>query len=262
MSNRRKRAKDNLLGSVNQEVSPEELDQSIYGFDMFKDVDRQLTTVQPDGSIQFGSFVMKREGLQIDGEISKEAWLEFGQRLNQLKDSIQWILGDWANLGFDHLNDWVEESDEELGLDQEKATKSKYERLIQGTDYSYKTLSNFAAVSRRIPFPRRRGNLTYTHHVEVAYLDTEEQQDYYLELAEKGDESGRLSTRKLRELIHGQVALPTQGHALDKIITSAEKSYYTAQKQAVHAKGSQREQLRSFAQQQAEKWRKLAEDLD
>lgn len=262
MSDRRKRAKDNLLGSVNQEVTPQELDKSIYGFDMFKDVDRHLTTVQPDGSIQFGSFVMKREGLQLDGDISRDEWLEFGQRLNQLKDSIQWILGDWANLGFDHLNDWVEDSDEETGLDQEKAIKSKYERLIQGTDYSYKTLSNFAAVSRRISFPRRRGNLTYTHHVEVAYLNSEEQQDYYLDLAEKGDENGRLSTRKLRELIQGQSALPTHDHALDRVISSAEKSYYSAKKQAEQAKGGEREQWRNFAEQQAEKWRKLAEDLD
>lgn len=257
MSERRKRAKDNLLGSVNQEVSPEELDRSIYGFDMFKDVDRHLTTVQPDGSIQFGSFIMKREGLQLDGDISRDEWLEFGQRLNQLKDSIQWILGDWANLGLDHAADWVEDSDTE-----DNSPTGKYERLVQQTDYSYKSLSNFAAVSRRIPFPRRRGNLSYSHHAEVAYLDSEEKQDYYLDVAEQGDESGRLSVRKLRELIQGTPTLPASEQPLDKVISSAEKTYHNAKKQAERAKGGERMQWRTFAQQQAEKWRQLAEELD
>lgn len=257
MSDRRKRAKD-MFTSVDEPISPQDLANSIYSLDAFQDVDQNLTLVQPDGSIQFGNFIMKREGLELEGEITQEDWLEFGQRLNQLKDSIQWILGDWANLGIDNAENWVEDSPTD-----DNTSKGKYKRLLEKTDYAYGTLSNFAAVSRKIPIPRRRGNLTYSHHVEVAYaiLD-EEEQDYYLDLAEKGDENGILSVRKLRDLVRYKGTLPPRDNPLDRAFVSAEKTYQTAQKQAEQATGGEREQWRVFAEEQARKWQELAEKLD
>ena len=76
-----------------------------------------------------------------------------------------------------------------------------------------KTWINNAAVCSRIEKPRRRENLTYSHHVEVAYLepeqfpedsalakmnDTARMQDYYLQKAI----DNLLSVRALRDLIN------------------------------------------------------------
>jgi len=258
MSDRRKRAKT-MFTHVDEPVSPQQLANSIYSLDAFQDVDENLTLVQPDGSIQFGSFIMKREGLQLDGEITQQDWIEFGQRLNQLKDSIQWILGDWANLGMDKADEWITDDD----VIDEKSSNGKYKRLLEKTDYAYGTLSNFASVSRKIPFPRRRGNLTYSHHVEVAYnISDEEEQDYYLDLAEQGDENGILSVRKLRDLVRYKDSAPPNENPLDRVFVSAEKAYQTAQKQAENTSGGERQQWRVFAEEQARKWQELAKKLD
>ena len=59
-----------------------------------------------------------------------------------------------------------------------------------------KTWQNNASVCGRIEFSRRREELTYSHHAEVAYLEPDAQ-DKYLQIAI----DNLLSVRKLRDLI-------------------------------------------------------------
>jgi hypothetical protein len=46
----------------------------------------------------------------------------------------------------------------------------KYEAVIEATGLSYNTINNTKTVTKAFEFTRRRVNLSFTHHVEVASL--------------------------------------------------------------------------------------------
>lgn len=92
--------------------------------------------------------------------------------------SVMWWIGDWLRFG-------------------ERKYGQMYEQALEATDRSYKTLRNAAYVGNQIELSRRRDNLSWGHHAEVAALDPG-QQDYWLDLAETED----LSVMKLRAAIH------------------------------------------------------------
>ena len=58
-----------------------------------------------------------------------------------------------------------------------------YAQALDATDYSYQTLMDSKWISGRIKFSRRRENLSFSHHKEVAALDPEEQ-TFWLQRAE------------------------------------------------------------------------------
>jgi hypothetical protein len=95
--------------------------------------------------------------------------------------SLGWWIGDWARAG------------EKWG--------DKYEAVIEATGLAYQTVANAKSVAEKFDFYRRRENLTYTHHAEVAALPPE-RADELLSIAEKE----RWSVRRLRE----EVGAPAQ----------------------------------------------------
>jgi hypothetical protein len=66
------------------------------------------------------------------------------------------------------------------------------------------TLSNAAAVASRVQMPRRRGNLTFSHHQAIAYLEPEVA-DALLTQAEEG----QWTVQHLREVVNPPVEAET-----------------------------------------------------
>src|SRR5712671_3727984 len=84
-------------------------------------------------------------------------WKSYGKHLTKAKGNMLWDLGDWLLEG-------------EHGL--EGAELKKHATKITG--YSWGNLKNYMWVSRSIPKSRRRDELTYSHHREVAKKEFDE----------------------------------------------------------------------------------------
>jgi hypothetical protein len=183
----------------------EDMESSAFGTDTEDDVLRQLQqngmrrSIQArNGRIQRGNFVMTMTGLEYQGEeLSLQEWREMGSWLNQLRDSIQWMIGDWANMAHDYVDTWVSPDGREF--------ETRYAELLENTDYSYSTLRKFASIASAVPMFRRRNTLTFSHHVEVAHLP-EDEQERFLNMAEPNEVRGgkRMSVRDLRERIQSE----------------------------------------------------------
>jgi hypothetical protein len=111
------------------------------------------------------SVVLKNTGLQFTRHPSLHSWMALGEQLFAVADSSTWWIADWLVFG-------------------ESAFLDRYEEAIRKTQLNYQTLRNYAWVARRFDISRRREELTFGHHAEVAALDKPEQ-DYWLRKAEE-----------------------------------------------------------------------------
>jgi len=125
-------------------------------------------------------------GLSLPEGISFESWRELGCRVTLVVNCSAWWLGDWLVYG-------------------EHAYGDRYKQAIADTSLGYKTLRNYAWVSRRFPLSRRRDTLSFGHHAEVAALPDDEQ-DRWLARAQqlnwscsrlrRGLEAAKLASRQ------------------------------------------------------------------
>ena len=139
-----------------------------------------------DGSLEVSNIRIHRVGLEFVGTVSEEEYEIFGQTLLQIDTAYQWIVGDYLAYGVEN----------NYGMAKDFAEK---------LDRSEGTINNWTSISRLVTFSRRRENLSFKHHVEVAPFSPE-QQDYWLSLAEngnskEGDEHKIWSVKRLREEI-------------------------------------------------------------
>jgi hypothetical protein len=104
-------------------------------------------------------------GLRIPANLSFEAWERAGHQLSGIVDSSLWCLGDWLVYG-------------------KKTYTDRYMRAIRAVGLQYQTLRNYAWVSRRFEWNRRRPRLTFQHHAEVASMPVEKQ-EMWLDEAER-----------------------------------------------------------------------------
>jgi hypothetical protein len=104
-------------------------------------------------------------GLTILGDIKFEEWEKIGSKLRYINGAVHFWIGDWLNYG-------------------EKRYGETYAQAMDETKYSYGVLRNDSWVASKIESSRRRDNLTWMHHQEVADL-TPDEQDQMLDLAEK-----------------------------------------------------------------------------
>ncbi len=121
---------------------------------------------------------------QFAEDTTYEQWLEIGQNLMQATQNIMWWLGDWWNFG-----------DRKYG---ELAAQAL------NMEIPYNTFSKASYVANKIPLERRNPELSWTHHSEVASLDSGLQQQY---LEKAIDEN--LSVKALRSIIKKQKVLET-----------------------------------------------------
>ncbi len=118
-------------------------------------------------------------GLVLKSGLSYESWEAAGTMLRTIDGGVQWWLGDWLNYG-------------------EAAYGEKYSQALSETDYAYQTLMNAAYVSSRFDISRRRENLSFSHHADVAALEPA-LQDKWLAHAEQHKLSQKAFRAALRE---------------------------------------------------------------
>lgn len=97
------------------------------------------------------------------GDLDYHVWARHGPRLGQIGRSAGWWLGDWVRYGAERYG-------------------HRYAAASRLTGYDHQTLMNMVYVATRFEISRRREKLSWSHHAEVAALDTQ-QQDYWLDRA-------------------------------------------------------------------------------
>jgi hypothetical protein len=112
-----------------------------------------------------GPFFLSNIGLRLPQQISFHKWMGIGVHLSCIRSSSAWCLGDWLIYG-------------------ETAFQGRYRDATEQTSLDYQTLRNYAWVARKFSMSRRRDNLSFAHHAEVAAL-SEPEQDFWLRKAEK-----------------------------------------------------------------------------
>jgi hypothetical protein len=90
-------------------------------------------------------------------------WVAAGRRMGAVGRASQWWIGDWVRFG---TSTWGK----------------KYTEAAKITGYDQQSLRNLAWVASRFDLSRRRDNLSWTHHAEVAAL-APDQQDEWLDRA-------------------------------------------------------------------------------
>src|SRR3954469_13414698 len=105
-------------------------------------------------------------------------WAAVGQRLSHVSSRATWALGDWLLFG-------------------ERAFGTRYRTAVEATDLDYQTLRNYAWVAGSFPAHRRRGELSFQHHAELA-SSSEAEQDLWLNRAVAGAWSRNELRRRLR----------------------------------------------------------------
>jgi hypothetical protein len=116
--------------------------------------------------------------LILPEDLPHEQWLQTIETLKGIEQSRAWWWGDLLNFG-------------------EHKYGKMYEQALDASDLSYNTLRNAKMVAKRFELSRRRDNLGWGHHREVAAIRDEAEQDQLLDEAE---ENG-LSQKVLRTLI-------------------------------------------------------------
>ena len=116
-------------------------------------------------------------GLVLHDGVPFELWAALMRRASRDRSASQWRLGDLARFG-------------------EARFGRMYEQAIAESGLSYQTVANIKAVAAKFEISRRRENLSFGHHAEVAALPAAEQ-DRLLDLAEKS----RWSRNELRQRV-------------------------------------------------------------
>lgn len=124
-----------------------------------------------------------------------EVWGAVLKRLKSAEKAIQWWLGDALRFG-------------------ERKYGEMYSQALEEIDYSYGTLRDVAWVAGRFELSRRRDNLSWSHHREVAALDPQEQETLLDQAAPPpGETKPRMSRSEIRERAREVRTLPEDNAA-------------------------------------------------
>src|SRR6266540_2939298 len=130
--------------------------------------------------IESGAADVAELGLRLPPGASKTIWETIGRRLGKQSANLPWRIGDWAFYG-----------EGEYG--------SHYDEMIEITGLEYGTLANYVYVAGRFTISRRRENLSFSHHQEVASLGSDVEQDEWLDKAVQEGWSSKELRRALSE---------------------------------------------------------------
>lgn len=119
-------------------------------------------------------------GLVLPEGLDYEAWVNVGGTLRTMTESLAWWWGDWLNYG-------------------ERKYGEKYSQAMDLSGKDYSTLNSWRWVAERIEFVRRRTNLSWSHHAEVATLEAPAQDEWLGRAQAEG-----MSRRELRLALKGE----------------------------------------------------------
>ena len=137
-------------------------------------------TVHSQSNIDAPGFVVTPTGLVVNGQPTFDEWEQCGKALQLADEAIQWARGDHLNYG-------------------ESTWGEMYSQYLDD-GLSYTTLAHYKWVSKEVQFCRRRQNLSWSHHEEVASLKVPEQ-DMWLDRAEQGNDGTPWKRQRLRDEI-------------------------------------------------------------
>lgn len=123
-----------------------------------------ISSINSHSSDLSETFVLTPRGLQINGAPTFAEWAAYGQTLWDMRSAIQWAIADWIQYG-------------------EHAYGEKYVQALDQTRVSYQTLRNYVWTATRFPVSRRRDNLSFSHHQELAAVADTAKQDEILDRA-------------------------------------------------------------------------------
>jgi len=130
-------------------------------------------------ALSVGKFTVTEVGLVIDGIPEYKEWETFGNGLARVGKAYKWCYGDWLAYG-EGRGDWGEmytQAVDEIGADNVTLRKNVW-------------------VCKEFQLYRRRYNLKYSHHEEVASLEIKDQ-EHWLDWAENNN-----NPRTAKELRH------------------------------------------------------------
>lgn len=133
--------------------------------------------MEKNNQLVVSSFQLTKTGLIAIGNPTFEQWSSCGEFIKNANGAVHFWIGDWLNYG-------------------ERKYGEMYTQAIDETKYEYGTLSNDKWVASRIEPSRRRENLSFSHHQEIANLEPEEQEEL-LNLAE----DQRLNRTNFRKVV-------------------------------------------------------------
>ena len=128
-------------------------------------------------AMALGQVEMTNVSWSAPATLDFERWVRQGRRLGTVGRGIGWWIGDWLHFG-------------------NRRYGEKYVQASKITGYDVQTLMNMVYVTSSVEPARRREELSWSHHAEVAALSPDEQ-DYWLSKATEA----RLSVRDLRLML-------------------------------------------------------------
>jgi DNA modification methylase len=126
-------------------------------------------------------FTFQGYGLVPIGEPTFEEWLAFGENIKNVEKGVHFWIGDWLNYG-------------------EAKWGEMYKKAIETSGFEYDTVRHNKYISSRIELGRRRPNLSFSHHEEVA-PNTPEEQEILLDHAEKHGWSAKKLRREKGQVL-------------------------------------------------------------
>ena len=141
---------------------------------------------------------MSADTFQLRPGMSFGDWAAVGRRLAHVTSHATWALGDWLLFG-------------------ERTFGNRYRTAVEATDLDYQTLRNYAWVAGSFAPHRRRGELSFQHHAEVAAL-SEAEQDLWLNRAIQG----RWSRNELRRRLKRHRAGATEPYGPPALVVRVE----------------------------------------
>ncbi len=132
------------------------------------------------------TFAMHPTALVINRPPTYEEWQEYGVNILRIGNAAQWALGDWLLYG-ESRADWSE----------------MWTQALETTQKSEDAMQTAMNVCRKFPPERRRMDLSFGHHREVAALDADDQDRLLERAATEG-----WTTRMLREHVREARGLP------------------------------------------------------
>lgn len=126
-------------------------------YSLFINSDGEGTGLSSQGTAALARSHPKLTAWQPKAQLDRFEWIAAGRRLGAMSRSSQWWVGDWVRYGTER---WGE----------------KYAEAARITGYDVHSLRNMAYVASRFDLSRRRDNLTWSHHAEVAAFEPGDQE--------------------------------------------------------------------------------------
>ncbi len=109
---------------------------------------------------------LEQNGLYLDPGISHDQWMQVGETIKFFERGVMWWLGDWWNYGERKYGDM--------------ASQAAQDAIKDATGYEYSTVRAAGWVAARFEPVRRRTDVSWAHHREVASMAIPDQ-DYWLD---------------------------------------------------------------------------------